>query len=177
MSAAEILRKARSAGIDLRVEGDDLALHAQAPPPADLLQRLARYKPEIVALLRQGRDGWSTEDWQVYFDERAGIAEFDGGLPRREAEARAFECCLVEWLNRSFERSPPGRCHACGGGDHAHEVLVPHGIEPTGHVWLHSRCWPDWYAGRKAEAVEALKAMGIAPPAKFPNDFGKNGGA
>lgn len=177
MSAAEILREARSAGINLRVEGDDLALHAQAPPPDDLLQRLARYKREIVALLRPGRDGWSAEDWQVYFDERAGIAEFDGGLPRREAEARAFECCLVEWLNRTFERSPPGRCHACGGYEHAHEVLVPHGIEPTGHVWLHSRCWPAWYAGRKAEAVAALKAMGIAPPSKLPNDFGKNGGS
>jgi hypothetical protein len=56
-------------------------------------------------------------------------------------------------------------------------VLVPHGIEPTGHVWLHSRCWPAWYAGRKADAAEALKAMGIAPPPKFPDDFGKNGGA
>ena len=177
MSAAEILREAQLAGIDLRVEGDDLALHAQAPPPADLLQRLARYKPEIVALLRPGRDGWSAEDWQVYFDERAGIAEFDGGLPRREAEARAFECCLVEWLNRTFERSPPGQCRACGGGDHAHDLLVPHGIEPTGHVWLHSRCWPDWHASQKAEAVAALKGMGIVPPAKFPDDFGKNGGA
>ena len=56
-------------------------------------------------------------------------------------------------------------------------MLVPHGIEPTGHVWLHSRCWPDWYAGRKAEAVAALNAMGIVSPAEFPNDFGKNGGA
>jgi len=81
MSATEILREAQSAGVDLRVEGDDLALHAQAPPPADLLQRLARYKPEIVALLRPGRDGWSAEDWQSHFDERAGIAEFDGGPP------------------------------------------------------------------------------------------------
>jgi hypothetical protein len=31
------------------------------------------------------------EDWQAYFDERAGIREFDGGLPRSEAELRAFE--------------------------------------------------------------------------------------
>jgi hypothetical protein len=31
------------------------------------------------------------EDWQAYFDERAGIREFDGGLPRAEAELRAFE--------------------------------------------------------------------------------------
>ena len=161
MSAAEILREARSAGIELRVEGDDLALQAQAPPPADLLQRLACHKPEIVALLRPGRDGWSAEDWRALYDERAGIAEFDGGLVRPEAEALAFECCVVEWLNRTFERSSPGSCLACGGADSAHDALLPHGVEPTGHVWLHSRCWPAWHAGRKADAVTALKSMGI----------------
>jgi hypothetical protein len=66
---------------------------------------------------------------------------------------------------------------SCGGGDHGHDPLLPFGIEPTGHAWLHSRCWPAArYAGRKAEAVAALAAMGIATPADFPNDFGKNGG-
>ncbi len=74
-------------------------------------------------------------------------------------------------LFRQTRRHRGVRCRACGGGDHAHDALVPHGIEPTGHVWLHSRCWPAWYA------AEALKAMGIAPPPKFPDDFGKNGGA
>jgi hypothetical protein len=177
MSGADALREARTAGINLRMEGCDLALQADTPPPASLLERLARHKPEIVALLRPGRDGWSAEDWQAHFDERAGIAEFDCGLPRQEAEARAFECCVVEWMNRTFERSLPGRCRACGGGDHAHDVLLPLGIEPTGHVWLHSRCWPAWRAGSKAEAVAALNAMGIVPPAKFPDDFGTNGGA
>lgn len=177
MSAAEILREARMAGIDLGLEGDDLTLQAQAPPPADLLQRLARHKPEIIALLRPGWDGWSAEDWQVFFDERAGIAEFDGSLTRREAEVRAFECCLVEWLNRTFECSLPGQCRACGGGDHARDVLVSHSIERTGQVWLHSRCWPAWCEGRKADAAEALKAMGIVSPLNLPDDFGKNGGA
>ena len=84
-----------------------------------------------------------------------------GGLVRQEAEALAFECCVVEWLNRTFERSPPGSCLACGCADSAHDALLPHGVEPTGHVWLHSRCWPAWHAGRKADAVTALKSMGI----------------
>src|SRR5215472_1420938 len=177
MSAAEVLKAARAAGIELGLDGDDLLLAAAAPPPASLLDLLSLDKAGIVALLRPGRDGWSAEDWQAYFDERAGIAEFDGGLPRPEAEARAFECCVVEWLHRNFEPSPPGCCLACGGGDYAHDALLPHGIEPTGHVWLHSGCWPAWHAGRRAEAVAALKAMGITPPAGFPDDFGKNGGA
>jgi len=177
MSAAEALRAARMAGIDIRVEDGGVALEAQAPPSAEILELLARHKSGIVALLRAGRHGWSAEDWQAYFDARAGIAEFDGGLPRPVAEARAFACCVVEWLNRNFERSPPGCCVACGGGDYGHDALLPHGIEPTGHVWLHSRCWPAWHAGRRAEAVAALNAMGITPPAGFPDDFGKKGGA
>lgn len=177
MSAAEALGVARAAGIELRLDGDDLVLEASAPPPAAVLDLLSRYKAGILALLRPSGDGWSAEDWQVFFDERAGIAEFDGGLPRAQAEARAFACCVAEWLNRNFVRSPPGRCLTCGGGDHAHDPLLPFGIEPTSHAWLHSRCWTAWHAGRNAEAVTALGAMGIATPADFPNDFGKNGGA
>ena len=177
MSAAEALKAARAAGVELRLDGDALVLEASAPPPGAILDLLSRHKPGVVVLLRPGRDGWSAEDWQVFFAERDGIAEADGGLPRPEAEARAFACCVVEWLNRNFVPSPPGRCLACGGGDHGHDVLLPHGIEPTGHVWLHSRCWPDWHAGRKAEAVAALAAMGIVPPTEFPDDFGKTGGA
>lgn len=176
MSAAEALKTARAAGVELRLDGDDLVLEASAPPPAAVLDLLSRHKPSIAALLRPGRDGWSAQDWQVFFEERAGIAEFDGGLPRPTAEARAFACCVGEWMNRTFERSPPGRCLACGGGDDAHDVLLPHGIQLTGHAWLHSRCWLAWHAGRKAEAAAALAAMGIAAPTEVPDDFGKNGG-
>ena len=105
-------------------------------------------------------DGWSAEDWQVFFDERAGIVEFDGGLPRPEAEAQAFACCVVEWLNRNPERSPAGRCLGCGDREHAHDPLLPYGVEPTGHVWLHSRCWPAWYEARKAKAVPRWRQWG-----------------
>jgi len=131
------------------------------PPPAALLDSLSRHKAGIVTLLRPGRDGWSVEDWQMFFEERAGIAEFDGGLPRTQAEARAFACCVAEWLNRNPVRSPPGCCLGCGGGDHGHDPAVPFGIESIGHAWQHSRSWPTWYSCRKAEAVAALVGMGI----------------
>jgi hypothetical protein len=110
-------------------------------------------------------------------DGRAGIGEFDGGLPRAEAEARAFACCVAKWLNRNPVRSPPARCLSCGNGNHAHDPLLPFGIESFGHAWLHSRCWSAWCAGRRAEAVRALAAAGIIPPADLPDDFGKNGDA
>lgn len=31
-------------------------------------------------------DTWTDADWQLEFEERAAIMEFDGGLPRAEAE-------------------------------------------------------------------------------------------
>jgi hypothetical protein len=161
MSAAEALKAARGAGIQLGIDGDDLVLEASAPPPAAVLDALSRHKAEIVVLLHTGRDGWSAEDWQVFFDERAGIVEFDGGKPRPEAEAQAFAYCVVEWLNRNPEHSPAGRCLQCGDREHVHDPLLPYGVETTGHAWLHGRCWPAWYARRKAEAVAALAAMGI----------------
>ena len=50
-------------------------------------------KAAIIGLLRPDKDGWSSWDWQLFFDERAGIAEFDGGLSRAAAEASAFTDC------------------------------------------------------------------------------------
>jgi hypothetical protein len=164
MSAAEVLKAARAANIQLGIDADDLVLEASAPPPPDVIDLLSRHKAGIVALLRPAEDGWSAEDWQVFFDERAGIVEFDGGFPRAEAEVYVFACCVGEWLNHNPERSPAGRCLGCGDRGHAHDPLLPYGAEPAGHVWLHSHCWPAWYAARKAKAASALAAMGISEP-------------
>jgi len=83
---------------------------------------------------------------------------------RAEAETLAFECCVVEWVNRNPESCPPGRCRGCGGRDFSQDPLLPYGIESTGHTWLHSRCWPAWYETRKARASAALSRMGITVP-------------
>jgi hypothetical protein len=167
MSAAEVLKAARAAGIKFALDGDDLLLSAAAAPPAAVFDALSRHKIQIVALLRRGRDNWSDMDWLAFFDQRAGIAEFDGGLPRSSAEARAFECCVVEWLNRNPTRSLPGQCAGCGGPNHEHDGLLPYGVEPAGLTWLHSRCWSPWYRDRKAQAKAAL-AMILYTTARAP---------
>jgi hypothetical protein len=143
------------------------ALAADRAPASylDAGERLQCQRPVSVtgvAPLHTERDSWSGEDWRAFFDERAGIAEFDGGLPRQQAEVRAFTCCVAEWLNRNPVRSPPDRCLRCGEAEQGHDPLLPLGTESTGHAWLHSRCWSAWHAARQAEATEALEAMGIA---------------
>jgi hypothetical protein len=160
MSAPYALKTARALGIRVRLDGDDLELEASAPPPPTVLDLLSRHKVGILRLLRPANDRWSPEDWQVFFDERAGIAEFDGGLPRAEAERHAFACCITEWLNRNPTPSAPGRCLACGG-ERSSDPLLPFGSETRGHAWLHRACWPAWCRAREAEAIAGLTSMGI----------------
>jgi hypothetical protein len=166
MSAAQALQAARAAGIHVRTEGNDLVLEAAAPPPSALLDLLSSHKADIVRMLRRAKNGWSTVDWHAFFDERAGLAEFDGGLSRTQAEHEAFACCVVEWLDRNPEQVPPGRCLGCGEKEQAHDELLPFGTEVSGHAWLHSRCWPAWHAARKAEAIATLATMGIDQPGR-----------
>ncbi len=161
MSTLQALKAARTAGIRLGIDGDALTLEAAAAPPTAVLDLLSRHKAEIVALLRPARDGWSSNDWLAFFQQRACIAGRDGGLSRADAEARAFDCCIVEWLNRNPVRSLPGCCLGCGNAEYPHDRLLPFGTEATGHAWLHLRCWPAWHASRKAEAIGVLAAMGI----------------
>jgi hypothetical protein len=105
MSPFDALAAARNAGIDIATDGGDLVLEAPVPPPAELLERLRRHKAAIVELLQPRADGWSAEDWQAFFNERAAIAEFDGGLQRPKAEVQAFSECVAEWLNHARTRT------------------------------------------------------------------------
>jgi hypothetical protein len=161
MTAAHALQSARAVGIRVRIDGGDLELQAPAQPPQEVLELLSLHKADILKLLRPNNDGWSPEDWQVFFDEHAAILEFDGRVPRAEAELRAFAYCLTEWINRNPTPSPPGWCQACGGGERHCDPLLPLGTDTTGHAWVHRACLPEWYGARDARAIAALNSMGI----------------
>jgi hypothetical protein len=177
MSPTEIIKQATEDGVVLALSPSGSISAKGVQSAIDRwLPAIRQSKAAIILLLRPGANGWSAEDWQVFFDERAGIAEFDGGLTRPQAEASAYSSCVAEWLNRNPAYSPAGRCFGCGGGEHPPDPLLPFGTGSDGRVWLHSRCQPALYAGRKAEAIAALGVMGIVSTANFPDDFGKNGG-
>src|SRR5262249_14858934 len=57
---------------------------------------------------------WSPEDWRVYYLERAAIREYDGLLPRAEADRRAWRETANRWWHQHGSRSPPGICCGCG---------------------------------------------------------------
>ena len=162
MSATEAVKAARAAGVELHLDGDHLVLEASALPPAEVVEQLARHKPAVIALLRPGRDGWSAEDWLAFFNERAGIAEFDGGRTHHEAEAHAYESCVLEWLNRHAEATSFGQCADCRQPVRPDHIVVAFSM--GNHAWLHPHCcWLAWHELRRSRAIAALMAMGIVP--------------
>jgi hypothetical protein len=76
VSAPALLAEALAAGLTLRAEDGRLHWQADAPPDSNLLARLRWHKPDLLELLTN-------------IDERAGILEFDGGMPRKQAETKA----------------------------------------------------------------------------------------
>jgi hypothetical protein len=161
VSAAEALRAAHEAGVTMMLDGESLMLEAKVEPPQAVLNALARHKSAILALLRPGQDGWFAEDWRAYFDKRSGVFASHNGQSRAEAEASAFECCVIDWLNQHPTPSTPGHCAWCGKAESPGAVVLPFGTEPGTHAWLHADCWPVWYQARRAEAIAALRAMDI----------------
>jgi hypothetical protein len=114
--------------------------------------------------LRQTTRPWGSEDWLIFYDEKAGIAEHDGGLCRQEAEKHALEHCISEWLyQHPMSSDAEDGCLACAETDKANDDLLPVGLG-GGEVWLHRGCSAAWRAARIAEAVAGLAAMGIGGP-------------
>ncbi len=95
----------------------------------------------------------------IDFEERAAFLEFDGELSREEAEARAFEWCIVEWLEHHPVTSTPGRCAWCGEQEGVDAVIVPFGTDTNGHTWLHHACWKPWHQRQRERAIKELRKV------------------
>jgi len=166
-------------GIRITAQGTRLVVDGPARELSDaLIAELQSTKADLLVALGAEPGGvWSGEDWRAYYDERAAMAEFDGGLSHLQAEARAFACCVAEWLTRQRASTRPGRCAWCGEDERPGATVLPFGVEASGHTWLHAGCWPAWHTAQRAEAVAALTGAGLKVPPEFLSDFGKNRGA
>jgi len=164
MNAAQALDQAANVGLQVVVDGRDLLLEAIEPPPMEVVEALRNHKTAIVELLR-GAAAWSPGDWQAYFDERAAIAEYDGGVERDDAERLAAAECIAHWqrLNPPIARGGD-LCPGCGSSvdDARHRVCYLAGQRA---VRLHAECASDWENGRQQSALVALQKIGLKLPA------------
>jgi hypothetical protein len=110
MTAGELLTCCRALGVDLAPgTGGALTWQADTDPPAGLLAEPLAHKGDVLRLLA-GHPGVEdaaaegtvsrlvrctvavdlTPDWYLLWNERAGIMQHDGGIPRERAEALAL---------------------------------------------------------------------------------------
>lgn len=83
MNAAEIIQQCRQAGVVLQARGDRLHVEAPRGVLTDERRRLlAEHKADLLAVL-------ADDNAREYFDERAAIREYEGGLDRDSTERQA----------------------------------------------------------------------------------------
>jgi hypothetical protein len=99
MTAHDIVHAAQAHGVTLALYGRERIL--VMPPgvlPSALREAIREHRDELLTLLEA-------------VEERAAIAQYCAGLPRPEAEARAWACILDEQGHTG--------CAACGYADTA----------------------------------------------------------
>ena len=119
MSAAEtFFRELIQYGYSVEVDGERLLVSPRERITDALRQRIKAAKPALLALLRNGQQPPPappplTPDEQADITEarteRAAIMEFDGGLPRHEADAQARRLVQVYRVLVAMDDGQPPR--------------------------------------------------------------------
>lgn len=103
--------------------------------------------------------------WRTFYEERAAIREYDGGLSRPDAEAGALQGAIAHWLARNplSPGVPEDGCMHCAAAlpvDYRVAVLAG-----PGHAWLHPACMPEMNQARLALAGrEVRRLLGFSDP-------------
>jgi hypothetical protein len=108
MTSARLLHDLQRAGFQLSIAGVDLAIDGPLERlDADALAMIRQHKAALIRYCAPSA-AWKLEKrladlnpdqrehLRYAFNERAGIAEFDGGMDRREAEKIAFDEVVAE---------------------------------------------------------------------------------
>lgn len=88
MGAQPFLSELQSSGFELFVDGDLLKITPASKLTDEQRHQIKSHKPEIIAALKSEQAD-RLEDFTELDHERAAITEYDGGLPRQEAEELA----------------------------------------------------------------------------------------
>ncbi len=172
MSARALLLDLTRQGVVLEVRGGRLVVEGPSQPLTDTcVERLRALKGELIRILDlSGTARWDADDYQAFFDERAGVLEFEAGLACVEAERRAFSEIAQQWLSQNPAPAtfPRGGCVHCLDDDQRGNPLLPV-LAAGGHTFLHDRCLDAWRTFRREQAETALRQLGVGQAAKQPD--------
>ena len=140
MRATEALRAAQTAGLAVRVEGEDLVLQASSGPPQELLGALSELKPEIIQLLRRER--------RPFLD------------PPADPEARAG------WVRARIGTLSPSRLPHHWPAARWSQFVVD--ADSFCQDWLETACvlgWPIWelFGCHRRAPFGRIDGMGLVP--------------
>lgn len=159
--ACELIARVRAHGGVLALERGQIVVRARRPLPASLLSTLRARREAIHAALAKSPREWTGEDWREHFEERAAIAEHDGRVFRTQAETQAFESCVTRWLVLNPPANPGSNLCAYCRAAAAPNALVILARDGSERRVVHAQCHAPLLAKRCAEAVAALKCLGV----------------
>jgi hypothetical protein len=123
----DALRLARDCGVRVMLDGNDLALEADAEPPPGLLAILGRGKFDIVAVLRQreAEERRRIVQWvnDHFISSAPGVCAHCGGGPRVEDP-------FVLLFVGNDRGDVHGSCHAAWQAEREAEASRALGMEP-----------------------------------------------
>ncbi len=102
------------------------------------------------------------EDVRVWLDERAAMRE-ESGTTRVDADKLAFDELLWIWHAANPVEHAPGQCATCGTAFEPPVMSLPDGAQVCDKP--DHACLIAYGNGRRMEAVNALRGLGIKPPA------------
>ena len=168
MNATAIIGRIRAAGGDITLAEEGIRLKVPASLHDEAVAEIRAQKNAIRRALKDETDvPWDAQGYRTFYRERA---ETPGGQVCAQAEAAAFEVCIVEWLNRHPDPSDARCCIWCKVQDQSGSAIVPFGAYNRGHTWLHRECWDPWQQQRRQMAAIALEKIGHSHTAFAPTE-------
>jgi hypothetical protein len=153
-NAQALVDNLASIGATIELTENRLLLRAgRIAVPASLVTRIRDAKPDLIAALAAAKAAGAYRPENDGRCEQEQASQEAGG---RTYTGRPPENLLIQWLNEHPVLSPPGFCAWCGTPELPSAMVVPFGIMPSTHTWLHPECWSAWHRARLLEAEAAL---------------------
>ena len=94
-----LLDQLKNQGLTFTLDQGRLLVTPRSAITPAMAELIREHKPALVAALqaRQAEPGADLDDMREFYEKRAAIIEYDGGLPKPEAEAHALHLACVRF--------------------------------------------------------------------------------